>query len=127
LNEKNQSLMIVLIYTILVSIIVPFIPNITTTSPYLTGLLCGVGVIPILIFIWRRKKLSKEYERWTLTDPSKGKLEYMGLELICKICNNPLRNKVVVPFDITKPMSTNGDNVVHKSCKEIHFQEAVKG
>ena len=56
INEKNQNLIIVLIYAILVSIIVPFIPNITIIPGYLVGLLCGLAVIPILIFNWRRKK-----------------------------------------------------------------------
>ena len=56
MNEKNQNILIVVIYAIVVSITVSFIPQITTLPAPLVGLLCGLAVIPILIFNWRRRK-----------------------------------------------------------------------
>ena len=56
MSEKNQNILIVLIYAIVVSIAVPFIPQIIILPASLVGLICGLAVIPILIFNWRRKK-----------------------------------------------------------------------
>ncbi len=76
--------------------------------------------------LWMRSNMSEEHERWTLTNPTKGKLEYTWNPPVCSICNKSFHDEILVPLDITKPVSTNGDNVVHKSCKEKHSQETVE-
>jgi len=70
--------------------------------------------------------MSEEHERWALTDTTKGKLEYIWNPPICSICNKSLTDGIVIPLDITKPVSTSGDNLVHKSCRAKHSMETVE-
>lgn len=63
--------------------------------------------------------MSEEQERWILTNKKQGKLKYTGHQFVCRICTKPIKiGEPLLPFDITKHISTSGENVVHKSCKE---------